>query len=60
MPLLEWLISCKYNIIMFSGLLLVVLLLGFGLVAIPKRYLHESKEDEVIERCYKDAVLLEE
>ncbi|CAD8049363.1 unnamed protein product [Paramecium primaurelia] len=44
----------------FFGLFLVVLLLGFGLVAIPKRYLKESKEEEVLDKCYKDSVYLEE
>lgn len=39
---------------------MVVLLLGFGLVAIPKRYLKESKEEEVLDKCYKDSVYLEE
>jgi hypothetical protein len=43
-----------------SGLLLVVLLLGYGLVAIPKRYIKESNEDEMIDKCYKDAVLLDD
>ncbi|CAD8058048.1 unnamed protein product [Paramecium sonneborni] len=44
----------------FFGLCFVVLLLGFGLVAIPKRYIKESKEEEVLDKCYKDSVYFEE
>ncbi|CAD8078221.1 unnamed protein product [Paramecium primaurelia] len=44
----------------FFGLLLVVILLGQGLVAIPKLYYREHKEEEVLEQCYQQAVLLDE
>jgi len=38
----------------------VVILLGYGLVAIPKRYIRESNEERILEKNYKDAVLLDE
>lgn len=38
----------------------MVILLGYGLVAIPKRYIRESNEERILEKNYKDAVLLDE
>lgn len=37
-----------YYIILCSGLLLVIILLGYGLVAIPKIYIRESNEAAIL------------
>ena len=41
-------------------MLLVVILLGYGLVAIPKRYIRESNEEAVLNQVYSDAIALDE
>ena len=39
----------KIDFIKKSGILLVILLLGYGFVAVPRKYVRESHEEEVLD-----------
>lgn len=44
----------------FRGIMMIILLLGYGFVAIPKKYIQESNQENELQHCYSEGVQVAE